>query len=505
MNNTVKRAIVLFAAAAYTLCMCACEDAPAQLPANSSQLQSGGDGGGAVYDSFSLPYSSKSGFNPFTTDSFLNLSISQIVAETLTFTEKDEEAEMVLAESVTCDEENAVYTVSLKSGILFSDGSALTSADVAASVNSILANADSYYFSLVKNVAGVSATDDTSVVFTLKRPDPEFEKMLCFPVVKEGSTGEDYVGTGAYVLSTDGSGNAVLKYNALWRNGDVASHTINLVATENAAELHYMLQTGAIDYYYTTDASNTSGSFSGEECETDIFGFLMFNTGKGIMSSPDMRAAVAGAFDREMLIDRCAVFASSNCSAGASGTQTDVDACMEAAGYTMTDENGLRYKESTSGRKTYASISLWYISTDGGSDGIAEEIKRQLEGMGFKVASNGYDSLEDMISSAKRSSPDIVYAEYRVPPNSDLSGLLDASYGAAAVMGGLGDIWNEYELYRSSEISREDFENVLAAEMPFTKLYIRKAKTLYSRLFAESIKISARMAYPNADKWYMYE
>ena len=49
-----------------------------------------------VYDSFSLAYNSEEKLNPFTTDSFLNIAISQLVTEPLVLINADGDKEKVL-------------------------------------------------------------------------------------------------------------------------------------------------------------------------------------------------------------------------------------------------------------------------------------------------------------------------------------------------------------------------------------------------------------------------
>lgn len=86
--------------------------------------------------------------------------------------------------------------MTLRSGAVFSDGSAVTAQDVAASFNQ--AKASSNYRALLSNLLSCTAEENT-VVFTLSAPDPQFQSCLTFPIMKTG-TESNPIGGGRYVL-----------------------------------------------------------------------------------------------------------------------------------------------------------------------------------------------------------------------------------------------------------------------------------------------------------------
>lgn len=86
----------------------------------------------------------------------------------------------VLAEGITVSEDGLTQTVELKPDLSFSDGSALTSADVVASVQR-LRDPQNPNSPEAANITGVSAPDDSTVDFTLARRDADLSQTLALP------------------------------------------------------------------------------------------------------------------------------------------------------------------------------------------------------------------------------------------------------------------------------------------------------------------------------------
>ena len=106
------------------------------------------------------------------TTSFDNNSIwpMQQVMETL-FNVSEDGTEVVpwLAESYTISDDGLTYTLSLRDGVTFSNGDPLTAADVKFSLDASTATGDAGWGYVNDPIASVEATDDSTVVITLKR------------------------------------------------------------------------------------------------------------------------------------------------------------------------------------------------------------------------------------------------------------------------------------------------------------------------------------------------
>lgn len=466
---------------------------------------------GKVYDSFSIAYNSTAKLNPFTTDSFLNIAISQLVTEPLVFINTDGNTEKVLLDDITAENGNTVYKVKIKENRRFSDGTEITPEDVKSSVNAVLSNPEGYYYSLTKNISSVDIGTDGTLTFTLKLPDPEFERMLSFPIVKGGSKGEDYAGSGVYAFSVDEYG-FFLKENELHET-KATTKVIRLAPTDNGLELHTMLQSGEIDYYYTDDPSITSGSFSGAECVTDRTGMLLFNTSTGVCADRELRYILSGIIDRERIIDDCGMYALSYDRYSFTVDQSitsSIDNYLIDLGYNRIDEEGFRYKKS-GGKNLYFEISIACVEA-GNSSKVNECITSILAEQGIKTVITKYPSLEKLVEATTPEkandigkSFDIAVAELKITPNGDISSLLDNVNGYACALSKNELQMQNYIQYLQGGITQEEFENALNNDFVIMSLYRCKGKILYNRLFAEGIEISQYIPYYKAYNWFIYE
>jgi peptide/nickel transport system substrate-binding protein len=89
-----------------------------------------------------------------------------------------QEFEPHLAEDVTSNEDLTQWTVTLRDGVTFSDGTPLNAQAVVDSVNWYLSSRGFDAAVIAPNLAGVRAEDDTTVVFDLKTPWATFPAML---------------------------------------------------------------------------------------------------------------------------------------------------------------------------------------------------------------------------------------------------------------------------------------------------------------------------------------
>ena len=84
---------------------------------------------------FTLPYVSGETLDPLTTTDLVQQTVGQLLYEGLFTLNEEFRPEPVLADTYTYDDNARTWTITLRSGVMFSDGSALTAQDVAASLN----------------------------------------------------------------------------------------------------------------------------------------------------------------------------------------------------------------------------------------------------------------------------------------------------------------------------------------------------------------------------------
>ncbi len=146
---------------------------------------------------------------------------------------------------VSADE--LTWTVTLKRGVTFSDGTALTAADVVATYEAIAdpATASPIAGDLV-NLEKVEATDDHTVVFRLRASQVSFRTALLIGIapkamittgqkVEESPLNQKPIGTGPYVVESYDTDRLVLAANKAHRGGppQVTKITYSLAADDN--------------------------------------------------------------------------------------------------------------------------------------------------------------------------------------------------------------------------------------------------------------------------------
>src|SRR5499427_7069706 len=116
-------------------------------------------------------------WNPYIPGTFILQGMNQNLMEPLFMLNYETGAiEGWLASGYTANDAQTEFTVTLKPGTEWSDGSPLTSADVVFTINMLKTHAPLLNFSIpIKTeVASVDAVDDRTIKFTLNAPDPFF-------------------------------------------------------------------------------------------------------------------------------------------------------------------------------------------------------------------------------------------------------------------------------------------------------------------------------------------
>ena len=200
---------------------------------------------------FAIPYSKEDTLNPYAATTEVNLNLASLLYDSLTVIDDTFTPRLSLAASVTATDATHL-AVTLREGAVFSDGSAVTAADVKASYDA--ARAAENYQKLVSNV--IAATVDRKsggIVFTLANGDPNAAACLSFPIYKAtadtAAVGEAPVGGGAYVY-TVGENGAYLAANPRAK-GEPKYATVPLRHLPNSDSMYYGLASGNITYYYS--------------------------------------------------------------------------------------------------------------------------------------------------------------------------------------------------------------------------------------------------------------
>ena len=274
------------------------------------------------------------GPEPDTIDPALNSSVdggTMIVHAFEGLMTLDENAQPIYgqAASHTVSDDGLTYTFTLRDGLKWSDGSALTASDFVYSWNRAIAPETAadyeYMFDCIEGYADgnlkVTAVDDKTLEVKLVAATPYFLELCAFPaympvkkdIVEANPDGwtqdpATYIGNGAYKM-VEWNHNAEIvmtKNENYWNAENVVSDTLRFVLMEDDAAQLAAYETG--DVVMIDSVPNDEIPALKENPEFHIDGqlgtyYVSFNTQDEIMSNPLIRKALILAVDRTYICE----------------------------------------------------------------------------------------------------------------------------------------------------------------------------------------------------------
>lgn len=313
------------------------------------------------------------------------------------------------------------YTCKMKPGLKFSNGDPLTAKDVAFTFNRInTINDPNGPASLIANMKSVKATDDSTVVFTLKNPNDQTWVYILgtsagpivdskvFPANKL-LPDDKVIGSGQYELGSFSKNQLVeLKANPNYTGPfKPKASQVTLKYYTQSSNMKIDIQTGQIDVAWRsltpTDIDSLRGTKDvkvdegpGGELRYMVFNFKTMPGGTDAQKRA-VRRAIAESVDRQALSDK--VYKGTYTPAYSmipDGLPGHLDAFKDEFG-AAPDKSKAQTELQQAGVKTPVSLNIQYTTDHYGplSDQEYNEVKRQLEGTGLfkvKLASTEFDT-----------------------------------------------------------------------------------------------------------------
>lgn len=315
-RRRVRAVAVASLGATLALGLVACSGGPA-----STNAVNGGKGGNSIETT--LAFTLSSGFDPGNASSAVATAVNQHIFEALVDLDPitREPYQALAKEAPTASADGRSYTVTLRDGAKFSDGTPVTAEDVAWSFTRVLKPADPKAPPLMQGfvsfIESVTAKDATTAEFTLKYPFALFaERISVIKIVPKAKTGDAAaakafdnapIGSGPYKLDSASKESGVKlsknpNYNGP-RPGKVETMTWN-TTTEASARVSD-LQGGRVQAieavpYLNVDSLKDKYTVDVKQAFNQVF--LMFNNAAAPFSDKRVRQALHYAIDKEAVI-----------------------------------------------------------------------------------------------------------------------------------------------------------------------------------------------------------
>lgn len=252
---------------------------------------------------FALPYLEGQPLNPLTCPDGVQQTVASLLYEGLFRLDQTFTPQPLLCASYTYDSETLTYKLTLRDGVVFSDGSPLTAADVKATLNA--ARSSARYARRLSDVKSISAGDGT-VTLTLNRPNTGLPALLDIPILKSGTEKHSVpLGTGPY-LYDESSENCLIASQNWWRHISQPVERISLTGTADQEASVYRFSSHEVQLMVSdltgTDSIPVSGSAGCIDADTTVLQYIGINTSVKGLDDAAFRRCLSLGLNRQSLI-----------------------------------------------------------------------------------------------------------------------------------------------------------------------------------------------------------
>lgn len=255
----------------------------------------------------SLVYYPARTLNPFQATDYTNRVLFSLLYQGLFAVNAEYEAVPILCHTYQVSQDMKTYTFRLANAY-FSDGAALTAADVVASLTA--AQQSPYYGGRLQHVTAITAAEN-AVVLTLDTPMENLPVLLDIPIVKAGEIqASNPLGTGPFQLDSSPQGKWLRRQPGWWCSAQlpVTVDFITLVAAQSPAQIRDSFEFSDVSLVCADPGRMDYVDFRSDhelwDCENGQFLYLVCNEKSELFSDPAVRSALTHAIDRDTLVSR---------------------------------------------------------------------------------------------------------------------------------------------------------------------------------------------------------
>lgn len=258
---------------------------------------------------FSLVYYPGSSLNPYTSSDYTNRALFPLLYQSLFSVDRNYNVTPILCETYRVSADMKTYTI-FPANALFSDGTALTANDVAASLNAAREE-NSYYSGRFLHVTSITA-EGGAIVIQLDTACENLPILLDIPIVRaEDVAAANPIGTGPYVLDNSISGKRLRQQAAWWCRSKatlvVTAAYIPLVEATSPSQIRDEFEFADVGIVCADPGSDTYADYRCDyeiwDCENGMFLYLVTHSRSRVFSNDAVRQALTHAIDRDLLVE----------------------------------------------------------------------------------------------------------------------------------------------------------------------------------------------------------
>ena len=456
---------------------------------------------------FALPYLSGETADPITCGDGIQLTLSTLLYEPLYRLTPQFETERVLAQGESYDPLTFTYTIRLRSGVHFSDGTALTAQDVAASL--LRAQQSSRYAARLADVTDITASGDT-VTLRLSRDRRSFTALLDIPIVKSGTETSAFpIGTGPY--AKDPQAESLTRNQHWWRSVTLPFTQIPLLSYKSSEAAAYAFSSHDVHLlaYDMTgskgDVASTSGSYT--DADTTILQFLGFNLNRSLFQKAEMRQAISMAVDRASIVSAYLMGHGVATQFPVSPVSSLYPKSLERS-YTADDCAAAMAELSMADGQWIYNMTLLVNDENPFRVSIAQEIAKALEQYDFKVTVQALP-WDRYLAALAEGRYDMYYGECKLTADWDASALVGT--GGSLNYGGFSDLVMDSQLndcLAADESSRaaaiEALCRHLQSQMPIIPICFKRTSVLLPYDAVDTITPTAADPFYRLENWTIH-
>ena len=389
-----------------------------------------------VTTGFSLPYYKDRSLNPYTCNDFTNRVLFSLLYQGLFSVDGEYNVQPQLCKTYRASQDMKTYTFTLENAT-FSNGKAVTAADVAASLNA--AKEGEYYAGRFFHITEITA-EGKNVVIKLDVPYEDLPILLDIPIVPKAQVASKKpIGSGPYTFKTSKVGDSLQKRTNWWCKAKLPlnADTISLYAAADTADIR-----DQFEFFDLTVACADPGSdryvdyrcdYELWDAENGIFLYLATSAGSEVFQNVAVRSALTHAIDRASIVKEFyRGFASPATLPASPGSPYYSQVLAQRYGY---DKD--KFAQAVSMAAFEQREIIFLVNQDDSLRlRVARSIEKMLEAGGLNVTMK-YLGGDSYLSALKNREYDIYLGQTRLSPNMDLSAFFH-TYGDLS-WGGVND------------------------------------------------------------------